>query len=162
MTAPLSQLVTEQTKNLIATGVNQTETAEQVGISRRSVNGIAKNYKKQIEQLALDIINESVPLIRANHINTLKTASKVLASGDLKQIEASKTLLTLADKKEFRTLQIMGIAPSHAASVIITNLFSIDTLQVVDPGVRAALGTQLDDILNSEDVTEAEYTDDNE
>ena len=160
MPAALSITKIEEAKHLLATGLNQTEVAKQAGIGRNSSNTIANKYKTSIEKLALDLVKDSIPLIKYNHIQTLKLANDVLRRGDVEQIEASKTLLTLADKKEFRTLQIMGIAPSHTASVVINNLFSVQSMAIVDPSVQAALGSQLDDILSPDDVTEADYTDD--
>ena len=156
MPAALPIAKIEEAKHLFATGLNQTEVAKQVGIGRNSSNTIANKYKIAIETLALDLIKDSIPLIKSNHINTLKTASKVLASGDLEQIEASKTLLTLSDKKEFRTLQIMRIVPSHTSGVVINNLFNTMQLQVVDPRLQAVVGDRFDDLLDVDDIIEAE------
>ena len=156
----ISQLITEQAKQYLSQGISQTETAKQLGICRRSTNVIAKTYKKDIEQLALDIVNESIPLIRRNHINTLKLADKILSDGDLEAIEANKTLLTLADKKEFRALQVMGIAPSTTPSIIINQLLNVNVSEVVNPNVQAALGGHLAGILLDDNVIDADYTED--
>ena len=156
----ISQLVTEQAKQYLSQGISQTETAKQLGICRRSTNVIAKTYKKDIEQLALDIVNEFIPLIRRNHINTLKLADKILSDEDLEAIEANKTLLTLADKKEFRALQVMGIAPSTTPSIIINQLLNVNVSEVVNPNVQAALGGHLAGILSDDNVIDADYTED--
>ena len=169
----MSKIVVEKAKELMAQGMSQTATAKQLGVCTQTTHRLAKSYKKEIEQLALDIISKSIPAIRDNHINTLKLSAhliKSLTKAPNQQLElikanmqalglTAKDLLTLSDKKEYRALQVMGIAPSNTPSIIINQLLSVDTMNVVDPGVQAALGSQLDDILNSDDVTESEYTD---
>jgi len=160
MPQALSKVVVEQAKEYMSQGMSQVATAKQLGVCNMTTHRIAKTYKKDIEKLALDIVNESIPFIRRNHINTLKLADTLLSNGDLEAIEANKTLLTLADKKEFRALQVMGIAPSTTPSIIINQLLNVDTVNIVDVGVQAALGGYLGDIMSDSDVTDADYTDD--
>ena len=170
----LSPLVTEQIKHSVANGTTHQNIANQFGISKRSSLRVAKTYKKDIEQLALDIVNESIPIIRANHINTLKLSQKLIESvnkkpnTELNLINSNmaamgltaKDIITIADKKEFRALQVMGIAPSTTPSIIINQLLNVNISEVVDPNVQAALGGHLAGILSDDNVTDADYTED--
>ena len=56
------------------------------------------------------------------------------------------------------------LIPRHGqalyASIVINNLFNVAQLQVIDPNVQAALGSQLDGILDTDNVIDADYTDD--
>jgi len=54
--------------------------------------------------------------------------------------ESEKVILALADKKEYRLGQMMGIFPSHAPSVLIQNIFQAGSAAVLLPNVAAALG----------------------
>ena len=77
---------------------------------------------------------------------------------DIKKIEAAKTLLNLADKKEYRSLVMMGILPSHSPSVILNQLFfGTQSATVLDAGVQQALagfaGSLVGD--NADDTSDA-------
>jgi hypothetical protein len=147
MPGALSQIVTSKAKCLLAQGdMTQDAVAKDLGISRKTVNRLSQACKEDIERLTLELINESVPLIKANHINTLKAAKQVLESKtesgepDIEKIEAAKTLLNLSDKKEYRALLMMGIVPSHAPSVVVNQLFmGNQSNMVLDAGVQEAL-----------------------
>ena len=157
----LSQIVTAKTKEMIASGMSQTETAVELGISRKSANRISQANRQEIEQLALQYIQDSIPLIRDNHLKTLKIANQVLSQTkpgkgqgahpvpDIEAIEAAKTILSLADKKEYRALLTMGIVPSHTQSVIITNIFNQHN-QTISPEVLSLLSSRQEDVIDIE------------
>ena len=171
MPTALSQLVVEETKHLISTGVSQTEAADKLGISVQSAHRIAKRNKKQIEDLALDLINDSIPLIKANHLSQLslsnELSSLINSTSNKKQWQrfkqlgtkldmiglSAKDILTLADKKEYRALQVMGIAPSHTPSIIINQLVHTDNRTVLTPAMSQLFDRQT----NDQDVEEAEF-----
>jgi len=54
--------------------------------------------------------------------------------------DSEKVILALADKKEYRLGQMMGIFPSHAPSVLVQNIFQAGSAAVLLPNVAAALG----------------------
>jgi len=133
----VGQLQTAKTKALLATGMTQGQVGKEVGLPRQRVNQLAQQYRKEIDQLALQLISESIPLIKDNHLNTLKIARQILNAKTAKQAQGAlnrlaiigvdaKDILTLADKKEYRALQIMGITPSHTPSMVVNMLFQSD------------------------------------
>jgi predicted XRE-type DNA-binding protein len=162
MPAACSQLVISKTNHLLAQGINQTETASMVGISREKVNRIAKANKHDIEQLALRLIQKTIPIIEENHINTMRLANGLLKCDENSpQIAAAivqsgldpKDIISISDKKEYRMMQVMGIVPSNTPSVILNQILGNVSVNLVDPGVRQLLGGQLDQL---EDITDAE------
>lgn len=168
----LSPIVTAKTNHLLASGLTQGEAAQAVGISRKSANKISQANKVEIEQLALQYIRDSIPLIRSNHIKTLQIAQHVLslqakdkagniikdAHGqpmpDIEAIESAKTILTLADKKEYRAMLVMGLVPSNTSSIVVNQLFA-GSRNTIDPTVQAALQGYTNDLFD-DDVQEAE------
>jgi predicted XRE-type DNA-binding protein len=162
MPAACSQLVIAKTNHLLAQGINQTETASLVGLSREKVNKIAKSNKHDIEQLALRLIQKTIPIIEENHINTMRLANGLLKCDENSpQIAASivqsgldpKDIISISDKKEYRMMQVMGIVPSNTPSVILNQILGNVSVNLVDPGVRQLLGGQLDQL---EDIQDAE------
>ena len=161
-----SQVVTSKMKCLLAQGdLTHQEIAEQTGVVRETVSRLKSKCKAEIEQLTLELVNESVPLVKSLHINTMKLADQVIKSGDLELIEKSKTLLGLSDKKEYRAQIMTGMLPSHASSTVVNQLFlGSQSNMVLDAGVQQALegfaghlvGSDPDDSSNSEviDVTD--------
>jgi len=157
----IPQVVTAKTNHLLASGMSQGEAAQQLGISRKSANKISQAKKAEIEQLALQYIQDSIPLIRSNNPKTLQIAKHVLnktktAQGqgkrpepDIEAIESAKTILTLADKKEYRALLTMGIVPSHTQSLVVNNIYN-QTLQVVSPQVLDLLQSRQEDVIDVE------------
>ena len=102
---------------LLATGATQAEVGKEIGVCQRTVSTLARKYKAEIEQLTLDLIAKSIPLIKANHLNTLKLAKEILKAKDSKQMQdimcklamlgvETKDILQLSDKKEERALNI--------------------------------------------------------
>ena len=160
-----SQVETEQIKHLIACGNSQTEVARQLGIARETVNRLVKANKKDIEQLALEIIHESIPLIKSNHISTLQHANNLL-SKDPDSIDHKSTIATLqssgidpgkildlSDKKEHRALQIMGIASASTPSIIINQLLNKGGMTVLNSKVAGFLADKVEDLT----TIDAEY-----
>lgn len=130
--------------SLLATGETQQSVANSVGVSTASINALAAKHREAINQLALQIIQDSIAPIRQNHRDILQLshlllnislgktpinkAAQTMASLAMLNLEP-KDILTLADKKEHRALQIMGITPSHAPSVVINQLFQASRSQ---------------------------------
>ena len=171
MPEALSKIVLSKTKHLLAQGVNQTETAQQLGISTKSVSRIKKRDKQEIEELAQQYVTESIKPIIENHklhLNLSNELSSLLNSTSnqqqwnrLKQLSkklkmiglTAKDLLTIADKKEFRALQIMGIAPATTPGIVINNLYNQTNINSLDPEVAQLLAGKLSETT----VYEAEF-----
>lgn len=166
----ISEVATNKAIALIATGDSQTDTAIQVGLSRKTVNKLAKREQIAIKGLTLALIAKSRKIILDNHIKTLKLANTILDidNPNSLQVIASlaqrgidpKDILTLSDRKEYRALQIMGISPSHTPSVVINQLFQASRGQSDSEElavVRALLDTKRDtDVQEAEIVCEEE------
>lgn len=133
------QVTTTKALALLASGLDQGKTAKAVGLDRSTINKLAKRERIAIKGLTLALIAKSRKTILDSHLKTLKLANNILDvdNPDTLQVIASlaqrgidpKDILTLADKKEYRTLQIMGIAPSHTPSVVINQLFQDNRTQ---------------------------------
>lgn len=111
---------------LLGTGETHQTVADALGVSRPSISNLAAKHRDTINQLALDLITENHQVIADIARLTLSRAHKLLKTGSRKDIEQFNGILTLADRKEHRLLQIMGITPSHTPSVIIHNLFAAE------------------------------------
>ena len=135
----MGKLVKSNTKAkaiaLLATGETQQGVANEIGVSQSSISNLAKKHHEEIKELALSLISESISLVKANHINTLKLARQILTAKDSKQMQDmlcklamldidAKDILQLSDKKEERALKIMGIAPAHVPSTVVNMLFT--------------------------------------
>ena len=148
---------------MLATGMTQQAVGDQFGIAQRTVSDLAQEHKELIQKLTLDIIKQSIPLVRSNHILTLKLAQKILKAKHSKDtvdilqtlallgIEA-KDILTLSDRKEDRALKIMGVAPAHAQSFVLNLLYQDNRIQALNPKVLQAVGRYLTD--DAVDVTQ--------
>ena len=125
------------------------EIARQAGCAVETISRYKAAHKDKIVALAQRLIAKSSKLIEANHIKTLELAGEVLNSQtedgkpDYKTIAANKDLLTIADKKEYRTMLMMGIVPGGAPGPIIQQIIGEVNLNLVDAGVRQLLGGQL-------------------
>jgi len=152
MPAALPQITTTKVIHSLASGNNQTATAANLRIDRTTVNRIAQAQKAEIEQLTLDYIQDSIPLIRDNNLKTLTIANNLLNSitdnTPNTQLAQSmqdmgiqgKDILTLADKKEYRAMLSMGIIPSNTSSTVVNQLITGDTIQ---------LNTQLQSLISA-------------
>lgn len=161
MPAPLSQVVTEKAKHLLASGMNQTDTATTLGISRRTVNQLHAKYSNIINKQATQIAIKSLPLVKDIQIKTLQLAHKALNQDPatfqhLKTMGMTvKELLILSDKKEYRTMQITGVIPTHAPSLFI-QLISQTNITQVNPELAAMQAHVSRDLFNDNEVQEAE------
>ena len=146
---------------LSAAGESQRAIAKALGCSTPTVNSRLKKseVKALVERISQEIIIQSAGLLVGNHIKCLKKAGKIYErletepspgvhvdpkTGKASRIEelseSEKAILALADKKEGRIGQTMGIFPSHAPSVLIQNIFQAGSAAVLLPNVAAALG----------------------
>lgn len=136
---------------MLAMGETNTHVAQQLGVSQPTVSRLAKRERIAINATALAIIAKSRKLILDNHVRTLTLANRILSATDrdsaaiqdlmctLSRIGVDpKDILTVADKKEYRTLQIMGIVPTHTQSTVINNIFNQSTV-INNPKVIAIL-----------------------
>lgn len=124
---------------LLAQGSTQTEVGKVLGVSQGTVSRLAKRRQTQIEALTLKLIGKSAKLIQYNTLAVLAKAKRVLKHGTLADIEASKVLMYLADRKEDRLLGIMGIKPTHTPSMVFATLIQDNRIQIfTDSALLAA------------------------
>lgn len=162
MAAKTSQVVVDDaiTASLAAQGLSQKEIAARTGLSQPTIHRKLKKaeVKALVEKTATELAYESARLIKDAHIKALRKANQLYQralddpgeteidekTGRKYRVESlsdsDKLLLTLADKKEYRIGQMMGIFPSHAPSVVIQNIFQAGVQNVILPNVAAALG----------------------
>lgn len=154
---PAGQALTEAHKDLavqlLANGSNQTETGSLIGVSQRSISTIAQERRAEIEALTLNYIQQSIPLIQANQQLTLELSNQLLKAAQTPHLKgykalvgrlamlnlAPKDILTIADKKEYRALQIMGIAPSHTPGTVVNMLFQDNRTLAITPAAAEVM-----------------------
>jgi hypothetical protein len=156
MPAPLSNIVTAKTKELIAQGTPATHIASELGISSRSVSRIRDKYKDEIERTSLQLIADSLKPVRDNHRNTIEIASVILKGVKGASIHdvinfndclvrirkagmSVNDFLKLSDQKEYRAQQMIGVVPSHTTSPIFQMLFIGNNKFSLNEGVLKAL-----------------------
>ncbi len=177
MPAALSKMVKASAIEMMAQGINQTETGKALGISPWTAHRWNKANRKDIEELALHYVDASIKPIRENHINQLQLSAEIsnlIALPELSEEQqtrldniqsrldtiglSARDLILISDKKEDRALRIMGIAPSNTQSIILNQLFVGASQDVVDPAVDTLLSHHCPDLLDDEESIEAEYT----
>lgn len=160
---------------LRATGATAREMGKELNVSHRAALDFTDKYKDAINELALQLIDESIQPIKYNHLQSLALARKLyqITAGELPIKEASNLMATLAMlnllpkdvidqayKRELKIMQMIGIAPSHAPSTVINMLFAGDKagedVQELE-SVQAFLSWK-----RSEDVQDAEVIDTSE
>jgi len=120
---------------LLGQGHTQQDVAIAVGRSRQTINALAQNYRKEIEDRTLAMLTDTLPLVCANQLQTIYLANIILqavksVTGEALNVKANldilgigpSEILALADKKEQRIMQIAGMAPSHTQSVVINQI----------------------------------------
>ena len=172
MPAALSQIITEQAKHLLATGETQTATAEQLNISRRSANIIAKDFKEEITDLAFGMVSDSLDLIRYDNKATQQLSNQIISyitgikdsttwhrfkglSKRLKVLNLSaKDLLNVSDRKQARILELTGIKdPRTSGDTYIDRVLVVNDKGSIEqvPRIQELIGLRQDqDIIDIE------------
>ena len=164
----------------LAAGHTQVAIARDMGISQPAVSKLAKQVKQQIKNAQLRLINQGIDKAIESQLAKIQAGKEVLNNKavtkeiDGKEVEVipevipgvnNAVTLQLGDKVEARLMQMVGILPSHAPSVVLNQLFlGSQSNMVLDAGVQEALegfaghlvGSDPDDSSNSEviDVTD--------
>lgn len=164
----------------LVAGRTQVQVAKELGISQPSVSMLAKKVKQQIKDAQLRLINAGIDQAIEGQLAKMQAGKDVLSNkATTKEIEGKEVevipevipgvnnavTLQLGDKVEARLMQMVGILPSHAPSVVLNQLFlGSQSNMVLDAGVQEALegfaghliGSDPDDTSDSEviDVTD--------
>jgi hypothetical protein len=145
---------------MLAQGLPHDQIAKDLKMCVNTVGNVKIRQKEQILKLAHQLMDQSTEIVRDNHLKTISIANYILnkttedGKPDLDLISQHKDIIKLSDLKEFRILQIMGIAPSNTQSIVVNQIFGDIALNFVDPGVRQLLGGQLNQL--EDDTLEAE------
>ena len=151
---PLSNETTARAMALLAVNSNQVEVADKLNIHQTTVSKLARREKIAIQALTLAFITKSRKLVLDNHILKLSMANKALRKGP-KAVRENKDIIALADKAEYRALQVMGIVPSHTPSVVINQLFAGSQAQADSEElgiVRALLASKRDEDIQDGEI----------
>lgn len=151
----LQQDTINQAVAMTAEGHSYRYSGKKLGIAHSTVQKIAKRHKAAVQALAIAIAAKSTKLCLDNHVKTLQLANNILSAPTDPTIDKvsiladmaimglkTKDILTLADRKENRALQIMGIAPTHTQSTVIQNIFNQESLIINNRTVLAVLGRE--------------------
>lgn len=149
------------TATLAAQGLSQRDIAARTGLSQPTIHRRLKKaeIRDMVERMSQELITKTAHHVLNNHVRCLSKAGKILGridedptpgviidpeTGKAKRCEelseSERNILALADKKEHRLGQMMGIFPSNASSITVQNLFMASTQNVILPNVAAALG----------------------
>jgi hypothetical protein len=129
--------------------------APEVSVSHSTVNRITQRHKELIQKEQAKLIDATLSTITDQTIREINLA-KTLTDEDL--LEPTKQqALSRIDKKAEMILKSTGIAPSHAPSIHIQQIFNDNSKTLISPQVSDLLGGQLDSII---DVDYEEVPDD--
>ena len=167
----LSPIVQQQAIELIAQGIPQKDIAKELDISAKSVSRIKDRDIEAIEELAKVYVAEAIEPIKENNRIQLQLSNEISSLlystssqkewNRLKQLSkkmdmiglTAKDILTIADKKEFRALQIMGIAPSNTMGTVINNWHNKTQINVLSSEALAFADAKVSGLV----VQDAEY-----
>jgi hypothetical protein len=132
----------------LAKGTPQLEIAASLNIGQSTVSNIKTRQKELIQKESALIIESTLQPIRERlikeikHVNTLDTTSLM--------DKENQPALARIDKREDMILKAAGIAPSHAPSIHIQNIFNDNRKTVVSPVVADLLGNQLNQVQDAD------------
>lgn len=124
---------------LRAQGNSYRAMGDELSVDKNTAKDFCARHREAINSLALKLISDSIDPIRQNHRDCLALAHEIYQilrnkrkpqqiANVMEQLRAMgldpKDILTLADKKEHRMLQIMGITPAHTPSTVVNMLFA--------------------------------------
>ena len=155
-----SQTVTNTVLPALVNGETGKSIAAQVGCHESTISRWKDRLSTQLETLQTQLLDQSGEAAIQNITTTIGRANSVLHNPEISHSQLSdyKDLLQLSHKKEVLVAQSMGILPSHSRSIVINNWSVGQVNAVIDPGVQAVLGNQLDGLLSDTETIEAEYT----
>lgn len=119
-----------------------------INISHSTANRITQRHKELIQQEQAKLIDATLSTITDQTIREINLA-KNLTDADL--LEPTKQqALSRIDKKAEMILKSTGIAPSHAPSMHIVNIFNDNSKTLISAEVTDLLGDQLDGIIDAD------------
>ena len=125
-----------------------------VDVGYRTVNRITNKHKELIQAQSARIIENTLARIADRTIKEIDLAATLADNQLLNPVNQSA--LARIDKKEETILKSVGIAPSHAPSIHVQNIFNDNRKTILSPGVASLLHGKLDEIIDGEVIEEGE------
>lgn len=136
---------------MLAEGHTQHEAARTVGVTDGAITQFLDRepeIRKQVKAIQQGIILEAGPLAKDNTIRCIKLANDIFRKAEGKKhpgawLEDNKVAVDLADKKEKRVLNTMGISGAPTQSVFLQQIFQDNRTQVFTPVALQAAAAYL-------------------
>lgn len=140
----------------LAKGTPQRAIAAQNGMSQSNVSRINHKHRELIQYEQAKLIDATLSTITDQTIREINITKGLT---DTELLEPTKQqALSRIDKKAEMILKSTGIAPSHAPSMHIVNIFNDNSKTLISAQVTDLLGDQLDGIID----VDCEEIEDNE
>jgi len=152
--------------SLLSTGtMTHADIAGAIGVDRQSVTRVNKKHREIIEQAHAALIERALPVSVERTLEEIETAAalqktltgKGLNSTILKTNSDISDYLRRVDKKEEMLMKSVGIAPSHAPSIHVQNIYNDNRGTILSPVVGQLLQGRMAEM--TADVEDAEYED---
>lgn len=135
-----------------AQGKSVRKAAKELSISPTTIQRVSSKHKDIIDTQQARLVEATLPVIidrtikEINHANTINPADK-----------DSQAYLTRVDKKEENILKGVGIAPSHAPSIHIQNIYNDNSKTILSPMVADLLSGKLDNMTIDAEIVEESH-----
>lgn len=137
---------------LRAQGETQQAIEAITGISQPTISRLTSKHKDIIAATSAKYVEDTLPTILERTTKEIKYANTIdVAAKD------NQAFLTRVDKKEETILKGVGIAPSHAPSIHIQQIFNDNSKTVLSPIVADMLQGKLSEL--TQPVIDAEIVD---
>ena len=156
-----------------AAGDTQQTIADSTGMSRPTVSRLTKKHKHLIQEQQAKLVEQTLDTITGRTIQEIKAAKHLadvlIQPGGRDNPTTNKTMLTdqedihkfltRVDKKEEMILKSVGIAPSHAPSILIQNILNDNRSLTISPVIKELISGRLKEIVGDDGSDEDEMTD---
>ena len=157
----------------LAAGNSQTATAATTGIPQQTISRLNKKHKDLINTEQAKLVELTLSTITSRTIQEIQTAkhltdvltqpggkdSPTINNTILTDQEDIAKFLTRVDKKEEMILKSVGIAPSHAPSILIQNILNDNRSMTISPVIKELISGRLKEIVG-DDGSDEDYMSD--
>jgi len=140
-----------QAISLRAAGQSQQAIAAQTGIPQQTVSRLSQKHKDIIAEQQARLVEQTLSTIVKRTIREVQTANSIDC-----QDKDSQEFLKRVDAKELILLKSVGIAPSHAPSIHIQQIYNDHSKTLLSPIISDMLAGKLDNLTLSADDNDVE------
>jgi len=138
---------------LAGTGQTQRSISAATGLSQPTVSRLSQKHKDIIATQQARLIEQTLTTIADRTIREVQTANAMDCSD-----KDNQEFLKRVDAKELTLLKSVGIAPSHAPSIHIQQIYNDHSKTLLSPVIADMLSGKLVELTDYTDANEAEET----